>query len=81
MKATICEIGEEAGVVIPKDMLERLGWKIGDVLSPRTDGNVLELRTAESPNEETTGDFDRQLEHARQAMRKYHVALEALAKS
>ncbi|MFB4372842.1 MULTISPECIES: AbrB/MazE/SpoVT family DNA-binding domain-containing protein [Agrobacterium] len=81
MKATICEFGEEAGVVIPKDMLEQLGWKIGDVLSSRTDGNVLELRTAESPNEEATADFDRQLEHARQVMRKYHVALKALAKS
>ncbi|NTE34091.1 AbrB/MazE/SpoVT family DNA-binding domain-containing protein [Agrobacterium tumefaciens] len=81
MKATICEFGEEAGVVIPKDMLGQLGWKIGDVLSSRTDGNVLELRTAESPNEEATGDFDRQLEHARQVMRKYHVALKALAKS
>lgn len=44
MKATICEFGEEAGVVIPKDMLEQLGWKIGDVLSSRTDGNVLELQ-------------------------------------
>ncbi|MDZ7927870.1 MAG: AbrB/MazE/SpoVT family DNA-binding domain-containing protein [Agrobacterium sp.] len=32
MKATICEIGEAAGIVIPKDMLERLGWKTGDVL-------------------------------------------------
>lgn len=51
MKSTICEIGEEAGVVIPKDMLKRLGWKIGDVLSLGTDGTVLELRTAESPNE------------------------------
>ncbi|KAA3504438.1 MULTISPECIES: AbrB/MazE/SpoVT family DNA-binding domain-containing protein [Rhizobium/Agrobacterium group] len=80
MKATIFEIGEAAGIIIPKDMLERLGWKIGDVLNLRIDGNVLDVRSA-SGVDEATDDFDRQLEHARSAMRKYHVALKTLAKS
>ncbi|MGO4319774.1 AbrB family transcriptional regulator [Agrobacterium tumefaciens] len=81
MKATICEIGEAAGIVIPKDMLERLGWKTGDVLDLSVYGNMLELRAAGGLDEELTGDFNRQLEHARIAMRKYHVALRTLAKS
>ncbi|MDH7800456.1 MULTISPECIES: AbrB/MazE/SpoVT family DNA-binding domain-containing protein [unclassified Rhizobium] len=81
MKATICKIGEAEGIVIPKDMLERLDWKVGDVLDLRVDGNMLELRAAGCFDEELTDDFHRQLEHARSAMRKYHVALRTLAKS
>jgi AbrB family looped-hinge helix DNA binding protein len=81
MKATICKIDEAEGIVIPKDMLERLGWKLGDILTLRVDGNVLELRSADPPDEELADDFHQQLEHARHAMRKYHVALRTLAKS
>lgn len=80
MKTTLTKIGEDAGLAIPKDIIERLGWKIGDVLNLHFDGNFLELR-ADSVSEQATDDFNRQLEHARHAMRKYHVALTELAKS
>lgn len=81
MKATICEIGEAAGIVIPKEILERLGWKVDDVLNLRVDSDLLELRKASGLDEEPKDDFNRQLEHARIAMRKYHVALKTLAES
>ncbi|EGL64987.1 SpoVT/AbrB family transcriptional regulatory protein [Agrobacterium sp. ATCC 31749] len=80
MKTTLTKIGKDAGFAIPKDILDRLGWKVGDVLNLYFDGTVLELR-ADSVSEQSTDDFNRQLEHARHAMRKYHVALTELAKS
>jgi len=80
MKINLITIGEDTGLVIPKQIIERLGWQAGDLLNMHCDGDLLELR-AHSASEQATDDFNRQLEFARHAMRKYHVALKALAES
>ncbi|MGP4665894.1 AbrB/MazE/SpoVT family DNA-binding domain-containing protein [Agrobacterium pusense] len=80
MKINLITIGEDTGFVIPKQIIERLGWQAGDVLNLNCDGNLLELR-AHSASEHAADDFNRQLERARHVMRKYHVALKALADS
>jgi hypothetical protein len=75
---TIEQIDGEEYVILQKDALERLGWKAGDVVQLRVGDNCIELFKPPLATEE---DFDCQLAAARVAMRKYHVALSALAKN
>lgn len=73
MNVTIRKIGNSEGVIIPKEMLERLGLKAGDELQLRelSDGFELKVEAA---------DLAEQLEAARIGMAKYRVALRELAK-
>ncbi|TCL70286.1 AbrB/MazE/SpoVT family DNA-binding domain-containing protein [Rhizobium sp. BK251] len=72
MNVTIRKIGNSEGIIIPKEVLDRLGLKAGDALELSTNGGGLHLQPLEE-------DFSRQLEHAQRFMDKYKVALKKLA--
>ena len=73
MKLEIKKIGNSSGLILPKELLARLGLKQGDgvVVTETTDGFKV-----------TRGDetFETGLEIARKAMKTYHNALKELAK-
>ncbi|TSE13494.1 AbrB/MazE/SpoVT family DNA-binding domain-containing protein [Mesorhizobium intechi] len=72
MNTTIRKIGNSEGVILPKDLLDRLNLKAGDQLQiVETDKGI----TLEPVDDS----FERQMEAARQVMDKYKVALQKLA--
>jgi putative addiction module antidote len=73
MKLEIKKIGNSTGLILPKELLARLGLKQGDAVI------VTENPTgfAVSRGEET---FEKGLEIAREAMKTYRAALTELAK-
>ena len=73
MNVTIRKIGNSEGVILPKDVLDRMGVKAGDTLTIRVTDNKLEL----TPE---TASFSEQLKAARIGMEKYKNALRELAK-
>ncbi|MGP4803157.1 AbrB/MazE/SpoVT family DNA-binding domain-containing protein [Agrobacterium cavarae] len=73
MNVTVRKIGNSEGIIIPKEVLDRLGVKAGDVLTLSEDGQKLELVPEHS-------DLQEQLAAARRGMEKYKVALRELAK-
>jgi len=73
MNVTIRKIGNSEGLIIPKDVLDRLGLKAGDELQLRELSDGLELKVE-------SADLAEQLEAARIGMAKYRVALRELAK-
>lgn len=73
MNVIIREIGNSEGIIIPKEILDRLGLKAGDKLDvEETDGGI--RLTPES------ADLAEQMEAAREGMKKYRIALRELAK-
>jgi putative addiction module antidote len=72
MNITIRKIGNSEGIIIPKDVLDRMGVKAGDEITMTRDGDKIILAAAD-------GDFDRQLGHAEKFMDRYKVALKKLA--
>lgn len=73
MNITIRKIGNSEGVIIPKEVLQRLGLSSGDSLELRENDGSIQL-IPESP------DLAEQLRAARIGMEKYRVALRELAK-
>lgn len=73
MNITIRKIGNSEGVILPKDVLDRMGVKAGDVLTIHVSDNRLELVPE-------TASFAEQLKAARIGMEKYKNALRELAK-
>lgn len=73
MNTTIRKIGNSEGVIIPKEILDRMGLKAGDTLEIREQGGNIAL-TPES------ADLAEQIKAARLGMEKYRVALRELAK-
>lgn len=73
MRLKIKKIGNSTGLILPKELLQRLGLEQGDevIVSQEPDGLKLSL-----PEEH----FERGLEIARKAMKKYRSALKELAK-
>lgn len=73
MRLQIKKIGNSTGLILPKELLQRLGLEQGDevIVSQEPDG--LKIRLMED-------DFERGLEIARKAMKKYRSALRELAK-
>lgn len=69
----ITAIGNSAGIILPKELLARLGVEKGDVLTIVDTPNGVEL-TAYDP------EFEAQLEAARDVMGRYRNALRELAK-
>ena len=73
MKLQLKKIGNSTGLILPKELLARLGLQEGD-----------ELVVSETPGglNITKGDetFQKGLEVARKAMKTYHNALKELAK-
>jgi len=72
MNVTVRRIGNSEGIIIPKEVLERMGVKAGDTLDLNESNGELRVRVADEA-------FARQLEHARIFMDKYRVALKKLA--
>lgn len=76
MNTTIRKIGNSEGVILPKDLLDRLNMKAGDSIVIVQEGEELRLRRTEDSAEE----FERKMKIARERMKKYEVAYRALAK-
>lgn len=72
MNVIIRKIGNSEGIIIPKEILDRLGLKAGDsvALSECQDGLLMK------PMDD---DFARQVAHAERFMDKYKTALKKLA--
>jgi putative addiction module antidote len=72
MNITIRKIGNSEGIIIPKEILDRMGLKAGDELAVEEKNGGFELHAIDAA-------FSRQLDHARTFMDKYKVALKKLA--
>ncbi|NVP54413.1 AbrB/MazE/SpoVT family DNA-binding domain-containing protein [Mycoplana rhizolycopersici] len=73
MNVTVRKIGNSEGIIIPKEVLERLGVKAGDELTLTEDNGQLTLVPQNA-------DLAEQLRAASIGMGKYRVALRELAK-
>lgn len=73
MNVTIRKIGHSEGIIIPKEVLNRLGLEAGDTLEIVEMNGAIKLRRADP-------ELAEQLEAARMFMDKYRVALRELAK-
>lgn len=76
MNTVIRKIGNSEGVILPKELLDRLNLSAGDSIVVVQEGNELRLRRTEDSAEE----FERKMKVARERMKKYEVAYRALAK-
>lgn len=76
MNTTIRKIGNSEGVIIPRELLDRLNLRAGDSIVIVQEGEELRLRRTEDTAEE----FERKMKIARERMKKYEVAYRALAK-
>jgi putative addiction module antidote len=72
-KLKLVKIGNSTGVILPKEVLDRLNLTAGDQLSctQTPDGITLSSREV---------DFDEQMAAARDVMKRYRNALRELAK-
>ncbi|MGS1095918.1 AbrB/MazE/SpoVT family DNA-binding domain-containing protein [Aquamicrobium terrae] len=75
MNTTIRKIGNSEGVILPKELLERLHLRAGDSVVIVQEGDELRLRRMEDSAEE----FERKMKIARERMKKYEVAYRVLA--
>ncbi|RWD72624.1 AbrB/MazE/SpoVT family DNA-binding domain-containing protein [Mesorhizobium sp.] len=76
MNTIIRKIGNSEGLILPKELLDRLHLKAGDNVVVVQEGQELRLRRLEDSAEE----FERKMKIARERMKKYEVAYRALAK-
>jgi putative addiction module antidote len=67
------KIGNSAGVILPKELLEELGAEVGGTLSVTRTENGIELSLSDA-------EFERQMKIAREVMVRYRDALRELAK-
>lgn len=72
MNVTVRKIGNSEGVILPKEVLERMNVKAGDQLQLVDAGKGIALEPVDDS-------FERQMEAARKIMDKYKVALQKLA--
>lgn len=72
MNVAIRKIGNSEGIIIPKEILDRMGLKAGDNVNLAEEAGQLVLKPIDD-------DFARHLEHAERFMDKYKVALKKLA--
>ena len=75
MKLELKKVGNSVGLILPKELLTRLGLNQGDevVLTERPHGFSVSKGEADAS-------FEKGLEIARKAMKTYHNALKELAK-
>ncbi|NKB82971.1 AbrB/MazE/SpoVT family DNA-binding domain-containing protein [Brucella grignonensis] len=76
MNVTLRKIGNSDGVILPKEVLERLNLHTGDTLVLTTDANGLRLTRSEDAPEV----FEKKMQIARERMKKYETAYRVLAK-
>ncbi|MEF0939232.1 AbrB/MazE/SpoVT family DNA-binding domain-containing protein [Rhizobium sp. BR 362] len=74
MNVVIRKIGNSEGVIIPKEVLDRMGLEAGDTLE-------LSMQDGELRLQPTDADFARQIEAARIFMEKYKIAFKKLSES
>lgn len=72
MNVTVRKIGNSEGVILPKEVLERLNLRAGDQLEVVETTDGLSLRPVDDV-------FERQMRAAREVMDQYKVALQKLA--
>lgn len=72
MNTVIRKIGNSEGVIIPKEVLERMNLKAGDELEVIESKDGVSLRPVDDV-------FERQMKVARAFMDQYKVALQKLA--
>lgn len=72
MNVTVRKIGNSEGVILPKEVLERLNLKAGDRLEVIETAKGLALEPIDDS-------FEQQMEAAREVMDRYKVALQKLA--
>lgn len=70
---TIRAVGNSAGVLLPKDLLEAMGWQQGDRLFVTRTADGVTLRAFDE-------NFAKQMNAAREVMRKDRMILRELAK-
>ncbi len=73
MNTTIRKIGNSEGIIIPKEVLDRLGLKAGDSVEIREENGSISLIPEQA-------DLADQLKAARLGMEKYRVTPRELAK-
>ena len=73
MNVTIRKIGNSEGIIIPKEVLDRMGLKAGDTVEIREESGSISLVPEQA-------DLAEQLKAARLGMQKYKLALRELAK-
>ncbi|TWF56742.1 AbrB/MazE/SpoVT family DNA-binding domain-containing protein [Neorhizobium alkalisoli] len=73
MNVTIRKIGNSEGIIIPKEVLDRMGLKEGDTLQVLEENGSIALVPEQA-------ELSEQLKAARLGMEKYKVALRELAK-
>ncbi len=74
MKLTIHKANEDLVVVLPQQLVARLGWDSGDILDAEVVGGALKLVRIETA-------VDRTIRTADEVMDEYARTLEQLAKS
>lgn len=72
MNVTLRKIGNSEGVILPKELLNRLNLQAGDTLELIETKDGLSLTPVDDS-------FEHQMEAARKVMDKYKVALQKLA--
>ncbi|HEY4191123.1 MAG TPA: AbrB/MazE/SpoVT family DNA-binding domain-containing protein [Mesorhizobium sp.] len=72
MNTTVRKIGNSEGVILPKELLDRLNIKAGDELEIIATDKGVTLKPVDDS-------FERQMKAARAMMDKYKVALQKLA--
>lgn len=72
MNISVRKIGNSEGVILPKELLDRLNLKAGDSLVVSEGKNSITLSPADDK-------FERQMAVARDIMDRYKVALQKLA--
>ncbi|PWL19061.1 AbrB family transcriptional regulator [Falsochrobactrum shanghaiense] len=72
MNVTLRKIGNSEGVILPKEVLERLNLRTGDKLQIIETQKGLALERVDDA-------FEKQMEAARKVMDKYKIALQKLA--
>ncbi|CAB4326805.1 AbrB/MazE/SpoVT family DNA-binding domain-containing protein [Brucella sp. 6810] len=75
MNITLRKIGNSYGVIIPKEVLERLNLQTGDTLTLTTDENGLRLARSTEDAEV----LEKKMQIARERMKKYETAYRILA--
>lgn len=76
MNTVIRKIGNSEGVILPKELLERMNLRAGDNVIIVQEGDELRLRRTE----DSAAEFERKMKIARERKKKYEVAYRALAK-
>jgi antitoxin component of MazEF toxin-antitoxin module len=78
MNVDVCHIGTSQGIIIPQDVLKRMGVSPGDRLESSERAGLWFLNPVDG-NAADQDDLERQLAAATVVMEKYKVALKRLA--